>query len=153
MESNAKFPVYDSYIFELLFKNRLFNYISRKNYYILQNIESHSIYYEQVFLRLQQSNHHIHIWLIFDELYAKIGYICEISISVCYSVSRVCFCSQWYQQFIDTLETRSTFLTVVYFLDIKNTCHFVEDFDLKAAWIFKSSLNSWEDKSIFQAHT
>ena len=43
--------------------------------------------------------------------------------------------------------------TVVYFLDIKNTCHFVEDFDLKAAWIFKSSLNSWEDKSIFQAHT
>ena len=109
MESNAKFPVYDSYIFELLFKNRLFNYISRKNYYILQNIESHSIYYEQVFLRLQQSNHHIHIWLIFDELYAKIGYICEISISVCYSVSRVCFCSQWYQQFIDTLETRSTF--------------------------------------------
>ena len=47
-----------------------------------------------MFIRLQQSNHHIDIWLIFDELYTKIGYTCDISISVCCSVSRVCFCSQ-----------------------------------------------------------
>ena len=56
--------------------------------------------------------------------------------------------------FIDTLETTSTFCSlifnlraVVYFLDIPNTSHFVEDFDLKAIWIFKLSLNPWEDKS------
>ena len=56
--------------------------------------------------------------------------------------------------FIDTLETTSTFCSlifnlwaVVYFLDIQNTSHFVEDFDLKVVWIFKSSLNAWEDKS------
>ena len=66
MESNVKFTVYGSYIFELLFKNKLFNYILRTNYYILQSIESYSIYYEQVFICLQQSNLHIHIWLIFD---------------------------------------------------------------------------------------
>ena len=57
--------------------------------------------------------------------------------------------------FINTLETTSTFcylvfnLWVVYFLDIQNTSHFVEDFDLKAVWIFQSSLNAWEDKSFF----
>ena len=49
MESNKKFPAHGSYIFELLFKNKLFNYISRANYCILQNIES----YEQVFICLQ----------------------------------------------------------------------------------------------------
>ena len=99
MESNVKFPVYGSYIFELLFKNKLFNYISRTHYYIIQSIESYSICYEQVFIRLQQSNLHTLIWLIFDELYTKIGYICDISISNCCSVSRVCFSSQLYQQF------------------------------------------------------
>ena len=54
--------------------------------------------------------------------------------------------------FIDTLETTFCSLIfnlwmVVYFLDIQNTSHFVEDFDLKVVWIFKSSLNAWEDKS------
>ena len=44
MESNVKFPVYSSYIFELLFKNKLFNYISRTNYYISQSIGSYYIY-------------------------------------------------------------------------------------------------------------
>ena len=99
MESNVKFPVYSSYIFELLFKNKLFNYISRTNYYISQSIGSYYIYCEQVFIRLQQSNLHIHIWLIFDELCTKIGYISDISISVCCSAFRVCFCSPLYQQF------------------------------------------------------
>ena len=56
--------------------------------------------------------------------------------------------------FIDTLETMSTFCSlifnlwaVVYFLDILNTSHFVVDFDLKDVRIFKLSLNTWEDKS------
>ena len=56
--------------------------------------------------------------------------------------------------FIDTLETMSTFCSlifnywaVVYFLDIQKTSHFVEDFDLKTVWIFKLSLNAWDDKS------
>ena len=55
--------------------------------------------------------------------------------------------------FIDKFETTSTFCSlilnlcaVVYFLDIQTTSHFAEDFDLKAVWIFKSSLNPWEDK-------
>ena len=55
MESNAKFPVYGSYIFELLFKNKLFNCISRTNYYILQRIESYSIHYDQVYVRAVSS--------------------------------------------------------------------------------------------------
>ena len=56
--------------------------------------------------------------------------------------------------FIGTLETTSTFCSfiinlwaVVYFLNIQNMSHFVEDFDLKAVWIFKLSLNAWEGKS------
>ena len=99
MKSNVKFSVYGSYIFKLLSKNNLFNYISRLKYYILKSIESYSVYYEQVFIRLQQSNLHMHIWLIFHEIYTKIGYICYISILLCCSVSRVCFCSRWYEQF------------------------------------------------------
>ena len=56
--------------------------------------------------------------------------------------------------FIDTLDATSTFYSlifnlwaVVYFLDIQNMSHFVEDFDLKVVWIFKVSLNAWEDKN------
>ena len=58
------------------------------------------------------------------------------------------------KNFIDKFETTFTFCSlifnlcaVVYFLDIQTTSHFVEDSDLKAVWIFKSSLNAWEDKS------
>ena len=49
MESNVKFPLYNSYIFELLFKNELFNYISRTNIlqnYILQFKNKHITYYK-----------------------------------------------------------------------------------------------------------
>ena len=57
--------------------------------------------------------------------------------------------------FIDTLETTSTFCSLIFnlwavvyfFLDILNTSHFVVEFDLKDVRIFKSSLNTWEDKS------
>ena len=57
--------------------------------------------------------------------------------------------------FIDTLETTSTFCSLIFnlwavvyfFLDILNTSHFVVDFDLKDVRIFKLSLNTWEDKS------
>ena len=84
------------------------NYFSRRNcsiifqeqttiYYKALKVICYSICYKQVFIRLQQSNLHIRIWVIFDELYTKIGYICDISISVCCSVSRVCFCSRRYK--------------------------------------------------------
>ena len=56
MESTIKFPVFGSYKFELFLKCKLSSYISRTKYYMLQSIESHSIYYEQVFICLQQSN-------------------------------------------------------------------------------------------------
>ena len=59
--------------------------------------------------------------------------------------------------FIDTIEKTSTFRSlifnlwaVVYFLDIQNTSHFVENFDLKTVWILKSSLKAWQDKSFFK---
>ena len=51
--------------------------------------------------------------------------------------------------FIDKFETTSTFCSLILNLCavvIQTTSHFVEDFDLKAVWIFKSSLNPWEDK-------
>ena len=67
MESTIKFPVYGSYKFELFLKCKLSSYISRTKYYMLQSIESHSIYYEQVFICLQQSNFCIYIWFNFDE--------------------------------------------------------------------------------------
>ena len=52
MESNVKFPIYGSDVLELLFKNKLFNYISRTLYFIIQSIESYSICYEHVFICL-----------------------------------------------------------------------------------------------------
>ena len=62
--------------------------------------------------------------------------------------------------FIDTLEATSTFCSlifnlwpVVYFLDIQNTPHFVEDFDLKGVWIFKLSHKCLGGQELFQAHT
>ena len=49
MESNVKFSLYSSYIFELLFKNKLFIYISRTNIlqnYILHFKNKHITYYK-----------------------------------------------------------------------------------------------------------
>ena len=141
MDSNVKFPVYGSYIFELLFKNKLFSYISRTNYYILQRIESYRIYYEQVFIRLRQSNLHIHIWLTFDELYTKIGHVCDISFQFVVPFLAFVFVVSGTNNFFGTLETTSTFCSlifnlwvVVYFLDIQNTSHLVKDLIQRPVW-------------------
>ena len=78
MESTVKFPVYGSYNFELFFNCKLFSYILRTKYYKLQSIESYSIYYEQVFICLQQSNFRIYIWLNFDEKSSIQGHLFQL---------------------------------------------------------------------------
>ena len=93
MGSTVKFLVYGSDKFELFFNCKLFSYISRTKYYMLQNIEIYSIYYEQVFICLQQSNFGIYICLNFDEKSSIQGHLFDLILV------------EW---FIDKRSTKST---------------------------------------------
>ena len=154
METNVKFSVYGSYIFELLFKKKQFNYISKKT----------TIYYKALKFTVYFVSKCLFFFnkaiftYIFDSFF--MNFTQKLATYVTFSLQFVAqflgfvFVVNGTNNFINTLEATCTFCSfifnlwaVVYFLDIQSRSDFVEDFNLKAVWIFKSSLNVWEDKS------